>query len=382
MKSSIAKRHRNDLASQDQGFGLVELMVAMVIGLILMAGVTEIFISSKRTYATTNELSRLQENARYAAHMLTQDLRVAGYSGCSPNIRNMLNTSGTGYSKTLWDITQAVGGWEFEGTGYGDTYTISSIEPAGIALSKWNNGEATNAALTSELQDRVVPGTDVLTVKRLSDGINVKLKDNNNANASSLGVEKPNDLKKDQVIIVTKDCVNADVFQNRSNDGSASASAGLGTGHAPGNSENKFSSEYDSESKMITFETAVYYIGVNPSGDPALYRTPFDGLTISASDHQELATGVESLQVVFGEDTDTTPDGVADRYVSIDEVNDGEDIVDVRFSLLMRTIGEPADATDTTSTYTLAGKTKVNPQDDRRLRYVLTSTVKLRNRGL
>lgn len=367
-----------------RGFGLVELMIAVVIGLILIAGVTEIFLSSKRTYATTNELSRLQENARYAAHMLTQDLRMAGFSGCSPKVRNMLNPAGTGYSKTLWDVNQAVGGWEYDGTGYNDTYTITTLAPAGVATSKWDNGEASSSGLPTDLQDRVVPGTDVIAIKRLTANSDIKLKDNNNAKSSSLNTEGANGIAQYTILMVTKDCMEADLFQKRNNASATSISAGNGSSSnpGPGNSENKFSAEYDSETQVLFFETAVYYIGSNPSGQPALYRVPFAGKTLSADDHQELAAGVESLQVVFGEDTDATPDGVANRYVSIDEVTDGAKIVDVRFSLLMRTEGEPADAIDSTSTYTVAGKTTINPQDDRRLRYVLTSTVKLRNRGI
>jgi len=382
MRSPNVVHARANRPRASGGFGLVELMVAMIIGLVLIAGAAEIFIGSKRTYMTSNELSRLQENARYAAHVLTQDLRMAGYSGCSPKVRNMLDTSSPSYSPTLWDISRAVSGWEYTGTGYDDEYTITSLDPDNVALNKWNNGEAANSSLAAELEDRVVPGTDVIAIKKLSARQDIKLKDNNVINSTSLNVEQPNNLKKDQILLVTKDCINADLFQNRSNDGAAAASAGKGAGKTPGNAENKFSAVYNSESYFLTFETAVYFVGINPKGEPALYRAPFDGTGLTTAKLEELASGVESLQVVYGEDTDATPDGVANRYVSIDQVTDGERIVDVRFSLLMRTEGEPLERVDADSTYLLAGKTTIIPQADRRLRYVLTSTVKLRNRGI
>ena len=64
------------------GFTLVELMIAMLIGVVLMGGVIQIFASSKQTYRTQDELGRTQENARYAMEVLLKDIRMAGYMGC------------------------------------------------------------------------------------------------------------------------------------------------------------------------------------------------------------------------------------------------------------------------------------------------------------
>lgn len=69
------------LASQ-RGFSLVELMVAVTIGLIILAAVSGIFVTSKSTYNTTDSLARLQENARFAVHYLSRDIRMAGFAGC------------------------------------------------------------------------------------------------------------------------------------------------------------------------------------------------------------------------------------------------------------------------------------------------------------
>jgi type IV pilus assembly protein PilW len=61
-----------------RGFSLVELMVALVITLILLAGIGQIFLSSKKSYTLQDSLSRMQENGRYAMDTLSQDLRRAG----------------------------------------------------------------------------------------------------------------------------------------------------------------------------------------------------------------------------------------------------------------------------------------------------------------
>ena len=64
-----------------RGFSLVELMVALVITLILLAGIGQIFVSSKKSFTIQDSLARQQENGRYAIVIISQDLRRSGYWG-------------------------------------------------------------------------------------------------------------------------------------------------------------------------------------------------------------------------------------------------------------------------------------------------------------
>ena len=61
------------------GVGLVELMVALVLSLFLLAGLFTVFFSTRQSYDTQQELSRLQDNQRLAATMLSQTVQQAGY---------------------------------------------------------------------------------------------------------------------------------------------------------------------------------------------------------------------------------------------------------------------------------------------------------------
>ena len=56
--------------SSQRGFTLIELMIAMLIGVFLMAGIIQIFISAKQGYRLQENLSRLQENGRFAMDFL------------------------------------------------------------------------------------------------------------------------------------------------------------------------------------------------------------------------------------------------------------------------------------------------------------------------
>ncbi|MFQ5469239.1 MAG: PilW family protein [Gammaproteobacteria bacterium] len=67
--------------SHQRGITLVELMVALVVSLILLAGVIQIFSSNQATYRLQEALSRLQENGRFAIEHLQKDIRIAGFPG-------------------------------------------------------------------------------------------------------------------------------------------------------------------------------------------------------------------------------------------------------------------------------------------------------------
>jgi type IV pilus assembly protein PilW len=62
-----------------QGFSLIELMIAMTIGLILTMIIGQVFINSKQVFSSTDQLGRLQENARYAITNVTRQLRQSTY---------------------------------------------------------------------------------------------------------------------------------------------------------------------------------------------------------------------------------------------------------------------------------------------------------------
>ncbi len=79
-----------------RGFSMVELMIAMVITLILMAGVSQIFLGSKKSYNIQESLGRMQENGRYAMEVVTSDLRRAGYWGGNADISAITDNTPAG----------------------------------------------------------------------------------------------------------------------------------------------------------------------------------------------------------------------------------------------------------------------------------------------
>ena len=62
-----------------RGFTLVELMVALVLSLFLVGGVVLMYASSKAAFLDSDQLSRLQENIRFASDYMVRDIRNAGF---------------------------------------------------------------------------------------------------------------------------------------------------------------------------------------------------------------------------------------------------------------------------------------------------------------
>jgi len=65
-----------------QGMTLIEIMIAMLISLFIIGGVILIFTSSQQSYRLQENLSRMQENGRFAMAFLSRDIRTANYRKC------------------------------------------------------------------------------------------------------------------------------------------------------------------------------------------------------------------------------------------------------------------------------------------------------------
>ncbi|MBL8296851.1 MAG: prepilin-type N-terminal cleavage/methylation domain-containing protein [Rhodanobacteraceae bacterium] len=70
--SGLVQRNRQS------GLSLIELMVAMILGLLVSAGIVALFMATNRSSSTQNALGRVQENGRFATGRIEADLRMAG----------------------------------------------------------------------------------------------------------------------------------------------------------------------------------------------------------------------------------------------------------------------------------------------------------------
>lgn len=91
-----------ELTRQKQhGFSLIEMMVALLIGLFLMGGVISVYVSSSQSSKVNEGLRTIQENGRYALMTLRESIQMAGYvSSYDPSvIITPFVSAGTGDNK-------------------------------------------------------------------------------------------------------------------------------------------------------------------------------------------------------------------------------------------------------------------------------------------
>jgi type IV pilus assembly protein PilW len=63
-----------------RGITLIELMVAMVIGAILLAGLFTAFLSQHRSYTVQDQISTVQQSVRAGMSLMVQEIRMAGFN--------------------------------------------------------------------------------------------------------------------------------------------------------------------------------------------------------------------------------------------------------------------------------------------------------------
>lgn len=379
-----------------RGFSLVELMVALALSLIVMAGIIAIFANTKSVNQTETGLSRLQENARFSLNIMTTEIRKAGYLGCLRDISSLQSTLN---SSTSFGVNYAIGVQGFEANGTGPTDTIDLATPT----TGWT--PALVASIPSSAN--TVLGSDVVVIRRLDDtGYRLVPPYNDGA---QVFVESNANFQEGDILMAT-DCSKATVFQvTATNNGatasvsnlshSSSAKGKTGTPLVPGNSCNTWGScgnpQYSDGSEIAKATTTVFYLRKDTS-DPlsALYMASASSGNLGAG--IKLIDGVESMQILYGIDrtaAQATSSGIALRFDRAEEymtatqvtaANLWPNVVTVRISLLLRTINEPGEqAAQTTDakTYNLAG-TRVTPVADQNRRRVFTSTILIRNRIL
>jgi type IV pilus assembly protein PilW len=361
-----------------RGVTLIELMVALVLGLLLMAGAVQIFVSNRATYAFNEGFSRLQENGRYALDTLNFNVRMAGHLGClsTVNVINNLN----GPNNVAFNFAEGIRGYEAVGTTPGQTLAPASSDPANS-----NSAADWAPALPAALVGAAIPGSDVLIVRNVSPIAASLLSPF--ADATKVYADAvPSDFARGDIGIVS-DCQKASVFQiTNVVDSSAGGITSIDVSHvaagAPGNLTTNWDTDqqYSAGAQLMRGETWIYYVGASNGGPPALFQQRLqtdDATTTSALVPEELADSVETMQVRYG--VDTNDDGTVDVYQTADAVANWARVVTVRIGLVVRSPDEYGTEVDTKNDYDV-NETLFNPVDDRRVRQVFTTTVAIRNR--
>lgn len=336
--------------SVQRGMSLVELMIAMTVGLIALAGVGYLYLESRQAFRSIDNLSRMQETARYAMEILSRDLRMAGYRGCASSSVSLTNTLNNA-AAFGYDFGTPINGFDASGGGWSPSLPSGAGGLSGLS---------------------VLAGTDAITLRGAFGG-GTTVTDQPGNSSADLKVTTPNDLQIDDIVMVT-DCVGASVFQitNFNVTGAAQNVVHNTGGASPGNATKDLGRRYVS-GEIVKMQSKTYFIRNGANGRPALWQ--FDNYRAAGGDNPaEIAEGVENMQIQYG--IDANADGVVESYSSGGGVANWNQVAAVRISLLVAGNDDKVASAKQTYTYDGASVTAA----DQRLRQVFTTTISVRNK--
>lgn len=337
-----------------RGFSLVELMVALTLSLVLMAGALSILYTSRLTYTENDRLARIQEAGRTAMELMLRDLRASGFQGCSRPMSpldfvNGLNGGGT----VLWNVGVPLAGYEAAGAGW-------------------------TPAVEAEVAPDPAPtaGSDILVIRTTRQGQPV-FRTNAPVTAPDavISVDRPaNATVPAGTPMIISDCRGASAFVTTGIGDVSAVTATIShvAGGIPGNVSDSITRAFEIGAQVTPVETVIYYVAPSTSGNgPGLWQQVGNG------DPEMLIEGVENLQFLYGEDTDG--DLLVNNYVTADAVGNWANVVSLSLAILIRSEVETGPQADS-RVYDLLGE-EVGPFNDRRQRSIFTTTVSLRNRA-
>ncbi len=327
------------------GFSILELLIALMLGLVVIAGIVQLFVGNSRTYDLVNAQSRLQENARYAYEFITTAARNAGYFGCAPEAEYVVRgLIGNWNTIPEYNITEPVSGFEALGDGnYAPNNLITlPISSGGTDINVHKAGAGVD-------RDELSPESDLLIIRSVGQPVArlaSTLQPDGNPQVYTPGGEPT--YAVDDVMVVS-DCEQGALFKVTgvtAGVDSTTLARAAGTGAFDnGDTVTTVSGDvlpatlsvlgrsYGEAATIGLLETSIFFIA--PSRDlnnrdeevNALWRKVGSNAPI------ELIQGVEEMQVLYG--VDLSDDGVinVNRYQTIDEVADPGSIVAIQVQL-------------------------------------------------
>ncbi len=314
------------------GFSMVELMVAMVIQFILLAGMVYVYSNSRVMFTVNEQLSRVQENGRYLTDVLLHDIRMAGYSGC----------------RSIDEVVPNI---------IANRPPIFASLTDGITVFENGAGWDNPTALTR------VAGSDVITLQS-AQGSGVSLRANMITDTATIRmIWNPDRLAANDLILIS-DCSHADLFRAL-----AIKHGTIIVHNNIANTGNQLSKAYAKDAQLMPFDAHTYFIATGANAEPGLYQYSFNSDTATL-----LAEGVENMQLLLAEDT--SGDQAPDVYVNATAVMDWAAVIGVRVGLLMRSANNVATEA---RAFTFNGA-NANTGNDTRVRKAFWSYAAMRNR--
>ncbi len=350
-----------NIQSGQRGLSLIELMIALLVGLMLLAGLVSLFIETGANIAKTQRQASLNTEGQFALSILAHELEMAGFWGRAFDPTDM-----------VYDNTTMIAGTTVN-PDCGDSASTNVLVSAGGVASlqtidlpwayqvtrpivQFDDEDASNEAsdIFTCLSD-VQAGTDAIGIRRVSGGP---------ISITDTGAHKSGR------VYMRADSASGGLFRFTGSDDSRTDPADLATVDV---------ADVDLFSDW-PYVPKVFYIRDHS-------RTPGDGiptlcyeyLKVAAGsapgfENECLAEGIEDMQLEFGIDTDL--DGVPNYYDKDPDATELTQIATVKVHLLARS-ATPNFRFNDQNTYRLGSK--IVTRNDSFFREVFSTTVTLHN---
>lgn len=290
--------------AKQRGFSLIELMIALLLGLLVVGAAGSVFLANKRVYAASETLNRVQENSRVSFEMMARDVREAGGSPCgnSSKFVNIIQGSSTNWWSMFGDglrgydggsaagagsapVTNAVAGTDaldlFGGSTTGGDYVITESKTPSAELGITSASDPTLSGLADG--DIAIACNTKFTIAFQITGVSgTSLKVQHNGGNGTPG----------------------NCGQNFQYDTPTNCNGASGGGTYCFTTPTSSCDKFDNIPAVLTKLGGIrWYIGSNGRGSTSLYRAQFDSKAIGAAptvlSTEEVAEGVSDLQLQY-----------------------------------------------------------------------------------
>lgn len=282
----------------ERGFSLVELMIALALGLFLTGVAITIVINNRQTFRTAENQARMQENARAAFEMMARDLRGAGGNPCGANqYTNVLNNNGA----VWWRNFNANGLRGFENspaallaaagvpTGAGGVQPVANSDSL-IALS----GNLDETFIVASHNAVAAPPQFTLTT-----------------NQHGFGVGE---------ILMICDSIQASIFEASNDPTGLNVIQHDAGGPLPGNSAAALGKTFENGAMISRYSSALWFVGANGRGGSSLFRRRYDPAS-GAEVNDEIIDNATNLQLQYVQRNSAVTPATISSWINADGVN-------------------------------------------------------------
>jgi len=375
-----------------KGFSLVELMISLVLGTVVMAGVAQLFVANSEAYNLLEGQSRMQESGRISLDFIGRNVRLAGYRGCfsrNDELRSTVEVNNIPYE---FDLRFAVAGYDAQGPGMwapGLATVLPSTNSSGVDTNVFTTVGGDGAGAGIDLS-QIVSGTDVITFRNLSQveaRLAAELLLETSNPSVSIGVGW-NEFDKDHLVMI-HDCEKAAIFRvtellpNLAGAPSTS-NQDLVIGHDMDDADatrnltlqlSGSSNSFNTDAAVSAIESHTYFVapgnGLNNAGSTPRSLWRKSGLQPPV----ELVEGVEDLQILYGVDTDN--DQAPNQYLPANLVIDWRQLTTLIVTVVVNSIDDTGGTTMSSAGCPVPAGCAV----DGLQRRTFTQTFQLRNHG-